>query len=164
MIGQAKNYLLAEIKHNDLKSEKYKKTCKCLSYVEHLLILASMVTCCVSIFTFAPLVCIPVGITSSAVGIKTCAITAGIKKYELIIKKKKKKHNKIVLLGKDKLNTTEVWNSKALIDSYISHDEFISVNSVLREYYEIKEIKNPEIFVEYIVLKTMKTYCISCKK
>ena len=35
MIGQAKNYLLAEVKHNDLKSEKYKNTCKCLSYVEH---------------------------------------------------------------------------------------------------------------------------------
>ena len=70
-----------------------------------------------------------------------------------------------MLLGKDKLNTTEVWNSKALIDSYISHDEFISVNSILREYYEMKEeIKNPEIFVEYIILKTMKTYCISCKK
>ena len=108
MIGQAKNYLLAEVKHNDLKSEKYKKTCKRLSYVEHLLILALMITCCFSIFTFAPLVCIPVGITSSVVEIKTCAITAGIKKYELIIKKKKKKHDKIVPLGKDKLNTTEV--------------------------------------------------------
>ena len=48
------------------------------------------------------LVCVPVSITSSAVGIKVCAITAGIKKYKSIIKKKKKKHNKIVLLGKDK--------------------------------------------------------------
>ena len=46
-------------------------------------------------------------------------------------------------LGKDKLNTNEVLISKALIDSYISHDEFISVNNVLREYNEIKEqIKN----------------------
>ena len=46
-------------------------------------------------------------------------------------------------LGKDKLNTNEVQISKALIDSYISHDEFISVNNVLREYNEIKEqIKN----------------------
>ena len=39
--------------------------------------------------------------------------------------------------------------SKALIDSYISHDEFVSVN-VLREYSEMKEeIKNPEISLEY---------------
>ena len=62
-------------------SEKYKKTCKYLNYVEHLLILASTDTAYVSISTFHSLVAIPVGITSSAVGIKICAITAGIKKY-----------------------------------------------------------------------------------
>ena len=44
--------------------------------------------------------------------------------------------------GKNKLNTIEVLISKALIDSYISHDKFVSVNNVLREYYEAKkEIK-----------------------
>ena len=38
---------------------------------------------------------------------------------------------------------------KALSESYISHDEFISVNNVLREYNEIKEkIKHPQTFVE----------------
>ena len=46
------------------------------------------------------------------------------------------------LLGKNKLNNIEVLISKALTDSYISHDEFVSVNNVLREYYKIKkEIK-----------------------
>ena len=59
----------------------------------------------VSVSAFASLVRVLVGITSSAIGIKICAITAGIKKYKSIIKKKKKKHDKIVLLGKDKLNT-----------------------------------------------------------
>ena len=44
-----------------------------------------------------------------------------------------------MLLGKDKLNTIEIIISKTLIDSYISHDEFVSVNSVLREYNEIKD-------------------------
>ena len=57
-----------------------------------------------------------------------------------------------MLLGKDKLNTIEVLISKTLIDSNISHDEFVSVNDVLREYNEMeKEIKNPETFVEYII-------------
>ena len=87
---------------------------------------------------FLHLVCVPVGITSSAVGIKICVITTLIKKYKSIIKKKKKKHNKIVLLGKDKLNNTEFLISKALIDSYISHDEFVSLNTVLKGYNEIK--------------------------
>ena len=67
-------------------------------------------------------------------------------------KEKKKKNGRIVLLGKVKLNTSEVLISKALIDSYISHDEFFSVNNVLREYNEMKkEIKNPETSVEYII-------------
>ena len=49
-----------------------------LNYVEHLLILASTVTGCVSISAFASLVCVPVGVMSYAVGMKICAITAGI--------------------------------------------------------------------------------------
>ena len=74
-------------------SQKYKKTCKYLNYVEHLLILASTVTGCISISVFASLVAVLVGITNSAVGIKICAITAGIKKYKSILKKKKKKRD-----------------------------------------------------------------------
>ena len=59
---------------------------------------------------------------------------------------------RMVLLGKDKLDTIEVLFSKSLIDSYISHDEFESVNNVLREYNEMKEeIKNGETSVEYII-------------
>ena len=120
-------------------SEKCKKTCKYLNYVVHLLILVATVTGCVSISAFASLVCVPVGITSSAVGLKICAITSGNKKNKSVLKKKKKNHDKIVFLGKDKLNTIEILISKALIDSYISHDEFVSVNNVLREYNEVKK-------------------------
>ena len=117
-----------------------------------MLFLVSTVTGCVSISAFATLVCVPVGIMSSAVGTKICAITAGIKKYKSIINRKKKKHDKIVLLGKDKLNSIEVLISKALITSYISHDEFVSVNNVLKKYYGMKEeIKNPGTSVEYII-------------
>ena len=147
-IDETRNYHLDEIKHNDLMSEKYKKTCKYLNYVENLLILASTIAGCVSISTFASSVCVPVGITHSAIKIKICAISAGIKKYKSIIKKKKK-HDKIVLLGKDKLDTTEVLISMVLFYSYISHEKFASVNNALREYFEIKEeIKNPVTSVE----------------
>ena len=62
-----------------------------------MLILVSTITGCVSISVFALLVSVPVGITSSAVGIKICTITAGIRKFKSIIKKNKKKHDKIVL-------------------------------------------------------------------
>ena len=70
-------------------SEKYRKTCKYLSYVEHLLILVSTDTDCVSISAFASLAFVPVVITRSAAGIKICAVTAGMKKYKSIIKKRR---------------------------------------------------------------------------
>ena len=53
---------------------------------------------------------------SSALRLKICAITAAIEKYKSAIKKKKKKHDKIVLLAKSKLNSIEVLISKVLID------------------------------------------------
>ena len=110
-IDETGNFL-QEINHNDLMSEKYKKTCKYLNYIEHLHILALTVTSCVWISAF-------VGITSSAVGIEIFAISAGIKKYKSITKKKKKKHDYTVLLGINKLNTIKFLISKGLIGSYI---------------------------------------------
>ena len=81
--------------------------------------LLSVVSGCVSISAFTSLIGILIGITSSAVGLKIYAITARIKKYKWIIKKKiEKKNNKIVLLAKTKLNSMAILTSKALIDSY----------------------------------------------
>ena len=91
-----------------------------------------------------------------AVGIIICGITAGIKKYKSITKKKRKKHDKLVLLAKTKLSENKVLISKALIDSYINHDEFISVSNVLGEYKEMKEkLKNAEYTVEYKTIKLL---------
>ena len=57
-------------------------------------------------------------------------VAAGIENYKSIIKKRKKKHDKIVFLGK----TIEVLISKGLIDSSISHNEIVLVNNMLKEY------------------------------
>ena len=62
-----------------------------LNSIDHWLIVISTITGCVSISAFASLVGFPIGTTSSATGLKICAITARIKKYKSIIKKKKKK-------------------------------------------------------------------------
>ena len=60
-----------------------------------------------------------------------------------MIKKTKKKHKEIVLLTKSRLNSIEVLISKALIDSNISHDDFLLISNVLKEYDNLKEeIKN----------------------
>ena len=57
------------------------KLCRTLAYSSF------KVTSCVSIYAFSWLVAIPIGITSSAVGIKICTITGGIKRYTSIVKK-----------------------------------------------------------------------------
>ena len=50
---------------------------------------------------------------SSAIGLEICVITVGIKKYKSIIKKKKKKRDKMIFLAKYKLNSIEILISKA---------------------------------------------------
>ena len=57
--------------------------------IEHYFTLVSTITECVSISDFASLVDIQIGITSSAVGLRICAITAAIKTYESIRKNKR---------------------------------------------------------------------------
>ena len=131
-IDETRNYFLKEVEQNELMSRKYKKVCTTLNCIEHFFILASAITRCILISAFASLLGIPIGITSYAIGLKLCAMAAGIKKYKLINKKKKKKHDKIVLLAKSKLNSIEVLISKALTDSNISHDEFVLINNVLK--------------------------------
>ena len=120
-------------------SKKHKKVCTTLNYIEDILILASIITRCISISAFTSLISVPIGITSSAFGLKICAMTAGSKKYKSIIKKKKKKHDKIVLLAKSKLNNKEILISKTLSDSVVSHDEFVLISNMLKEYNEMKE-------------------------
>ena len=88
-------------------SERYKNTCRYLHFVKHVLILVWAITGCVLISAFSSLLAIHVGVTSSAVRMKIFAVTTGIKNYKSIINKKRK-HDEIVLLGNDKLNTIQV--------------------------------------------------------
>ena len=71
-------------------SKKNKKVYGVLNYIEHLLILISTVTGCISISGFASLVGIPIGIMSLEIELKICVINARIKEYRLIINKKKR--------------------------------------------------------------------------
>ena len=111
-------YFSEEIEQNELISRKQEKLCTTLTYIELFLILASAVTECNSISASPSLFGIPIKVTSSAIEKKNYAVATRIKKYKSMIKKKKKKHDKIVLLAKFKLNSIEVIISKALIDSW----------------------------------------------
>ena len=82
--------------------------CTTLNYIKHFLSSGSVINGCISISAFASLLGIPIRITSFGIGLKILAIGAGIKLFNSIIKKKKKKHDKIILLAKYKLNCIEV--------------------------------------------------------
>ena len=62
----------------------------CINYIDHFTILASTITRCVLISAFATLIGIPIGIKSSEIALKNCAITAGIKNCKSIIENKEK--------------------------------------------------------------------------
>ena len=143
-INEKINYFLEEIEQNELISRKHKGLYNYklywarsyFSFFNYLMCfnfyLYFFVWYCVSISAFTSLLGVPIGIKSSAIGLKICAIAAGIKKCKPIIKKHKKKQYKIALLAKSKLNNLEVLISKALIDWNISHDEFVMINNMLK--------------------------------
>ena len=115
---ETRNYFLEEIEQNKLMCRKHEKVCTTLNYIEYFLILASIITGFISISNF----CFWFFDWYSNrnyeyyKGLKSCPITTGIKTYKSIIRKKKKKHDKVVLLAKSKLNSAEVLNSKGLFD------------------------------------------------
>ena len=69
---------------------------------------------------------IPVGIASANFTLIFSLTTVIIKKLLSIARNKKKKHDKILMLAKSKLNSIETLISQALIDMEISHEEFVA--------------------------------------
>ena len=68
------------------------------------------------------------------------SITTGfVKKFLKTIRNKKKKHNKIVMLARSKLNSIESKISEALINNEISHEDFMTILNEEKKYRELKE-------------------------
>ena len=65
--------------------------------------------------------------------------TAIVKKLLNITRNKKKKHDKILMLAKSKLNSIETLISQILIDLDISHEEFIKILKEKDKYRRKKE-------------------------
>ena len=92
-----------------------------------------------SIGSYDSVVGIPAGITGASLPL-VFIIGTGISKSLLkLTKKRKKKHNKIIVLAKNKLNTIDTLLSSALNDSEISYEEFINIITQANIYENIKE-------------------------
>ena len=92
-----------------------------------------------SIVSHATVVGIPVGLAGASLTVVLSLTTGIVKKLLNVTRKKKKKHNKIIMLAKSKLSSIETLMSQALIDLDISHEEFKTIVSEKEKYEQMKE-------------------------
>ena len=108
-------------------------------YVDKILIVLSATTEGVCFVSHAIIIGAPVGIASARSTIVFSLATGIIKKLLSTTRNKKKKHVKILMLAKSKLNSIENLVSQALIDMEISHEEFIAILKEKDKYEKMKE-------------------------
>ena len=122
-IIEIKDYFLAEIRERELISSNISKYVASLDYFDKSLNVLSILSGNITIASFATVIGAPARIIGASCGF-TFSITSGFVKKFLKTRNKKKKHNRIVILARSKLNSIESKISKALIDNEISHEDF----------------------------------------
>ena len=90
-----------------------------------------------SIASYAMVVGIPAGIAGASLTLIFTVTTGVVKTLLNITRKKKKKHNKIIALVRNKLNIIENLISQALIDFEITHEEFSKIIYEKNNYEQI---------------------------
>ena len=103
------------------------------------MIVLSVTSGTISIASLSTVIGIPVGITSASLNLAFSLCIGLLKKLLKATRNKKKKHNKIVMLARSKLNSIEIKISEALINNEIGHEDFITIINEERNYREIKE-------------------------
>ena len=138
-ISKIENYFHEEINQRKSCSKKLSKYVAAFDYIDKILIVLSATTGGVSICLFTSVVGAPVGIASASFTL-IFSLTIGIvKKLLSTTRNKKKKHDKIFMLAKSKLNSIETLISQALIDMEISHEEFITILKEKDKYEKMKD-------------------------
>ena len=138
-ISKIENYFIEEINQRKSCSKKLSKYVAVFDYIDKILIVLSAATGGVYIFLFTSIVGASVGITSASFTL-IFSLTTGINKIFLsTTRKKKKKHDKILMLAKSKLSSIETLVWQALIDMEISHGEFITILNEKDKYEKMKD-------------------------
>ena len=106
-IGEIEDCFIAEIKERELMSKKLSKYISFFDYFDKSLIVSSITSGGVSIASFATVIGAPIGITSASLSFAFSLCTGLVKKLSKATRNKKKKHNKIVMPARGKLNSIE---------------------------------------------------------
>ena len=124
-ISRIENYFHEEINQRKSCSKKLSKYVTAFDYIDKILIVLSATSSGVLIISFTSIVGAPVGIASASLTLFFSLTTGIVKKLLNIIRKKR--HDKIVILSKSKLNSNETLISQAIIDMEIRHEQFITI-------------------------------------
>ena len=110
-------------------SKRLSKYIASFDYFDKSLIVLSVTTGSISIASFATVIGAPVGIVSACFSLAFSIFTGIVKKLLKTTRNKKKKHDKMVMLARSKLNSIDSKLSEALINSEISHEDFIVITN-----------------------------------
>ena len=145
-INNIKEYFNAEIKERKDIIKKISKYIVAFDYADTDFITLSASFGTLSIASYATVVGIPAGIAGASLTLIFTITTGVVKTFLNITRKKKKKHNKIIALARNKLNIIENLISQALIDFEITHEELSKIIYEKNNYEQIigniKSVKN----------------------
>ena len=138
-MNKIRYYFNNEIKERKDIIKTLNKYIVSFDYLDKIFIALSASFGTLSIASYASVVGTPAGIAGSSLTL-IYTIGTGISKSLLkVTKKRKKKHNKIIALAKNKLNTIDALLSSALNDSEISHEAFSNIITEANIYENIQE-------------------------
>ena len=120
--SKIKNYFHEKSNQRKSCSKKLSKYVAAFDPIDKILIVLSATTGGVRICSFTSVVAAPVEIASAIFTLIFSLTTGIVKKLLSTVRNKKKKHEKIFMLAKSKLNSIETLISQALIDMEISHE------------------------------------------
>ena len=121
------NYFYQEINQQKSYSKKLNKYVTIFDYIDKILIILSVTSSEISIISFASAIGASAGVVSASLTLIFSITTGIVKKLLDIIRKKKKRHDKIIMLTKSKRSSIESLISQALNDLDISHEEFATI-------------------------------------
>ena len=124
-ISKIENDFIEEINQRKSWSQKLSKHVTTFDYIDKILIVLSATTGGVSLISFTSLIRAPVGIASASFTLSFSLTTETAKKLLNVTRRKKKKHDKILMLAKSTLNSIDTLISQALADMDIGHEEII---------------------------------------
>ena len=119
-------------------SKRLNKYIASSDYFDQSLIVFRVTIGSISIASFSTVIRAPTGIVSASFSLTFSIFIGIVKKLLKTTRNKKKKHNKIVMLARSKLNSLESKISEALISSEISHEDFMTIINEEKKKSRIK--------------------------